>query len=338
LKVVNIIKYLLFVSIGGVLMYLAFRGVNIKKMVTELSAANFWYVLLSLIGATLAFMSRAYRWVLLIEPLGQRPKFSNALYSLMAGYIANMAIPRIGEVTRCTALYEVEKTPITSSFGTVVVERVVDVLTLLSLLLICLAWKYQEIGAFVNEKIFFPVISKFTSAGQHTLFLVISFGGLGLLLLLAIIFRKKMRASKVMKKAIHLWSEVVSGLKTVFNLKHKGAFLFHSVLIWALYLFNTWICFFAISPTSSLSLMVGLFVLVIGGFGMSAPSPGGFGIFHILVASCLTLDAVTGASISYEEGLTFATLVHSSQVLLVLLLGAISLVMLNVTKRKTMKQ
>ncbi len=336
-KVKNTFKYLAFVSIGALLMYLAFRGNDFRKMFDDILSANYWWVLFSLFFALVAFASRAYRWVILIEPLGHKPKFSSTFYSLMVGYFANMAIPRIGEVTRCTALYEVEKTPFTSTFGTVVTERIVDVITLFLLLISTLLWKFTEISHFFYEKVFLPIWEKVSGTGRQQVLMMIVGGFFLLLVFLLFALWKKISKISLFQKIKKFASEIITGLKTVFNLKRKGAFLFHSVLIWVLYFCSTYFAFRAVPQTEHLGIMVGLFILVIGGFGMSAPTPGGFGSFHILVASALTLDAVTGSGITYEEGIVYATILHTSQVLLVMLLGTLSLIMLNIAKRKLMQ-
>jgi len=334
-KLTSTIKYLLFLGVGILLMYLAFRGMDFSKMLNDLKHADYSWVLLSLFISVFAFLSRAYRWILLIEPLGYKPKLSNTFYSLMVGYFANLAIPRIGEITRCTALYEVEKTPINSSFGTVVAERVVDLICLFITLLITLFWKFSEISAFFSTNVIEPLSNKIASLPLPYMVAVLAVAVLGLLLVY--IFRKKIAKVGFIIKMKSLLAGVAEGLKTVFRLKRKAAFLFHTFAIWFLYFVMTYICFFAIEPTSNLSPMVGVFILVAGGFGMSAPVQGGFGAYHIIVSSALTITAITGAAITQAEGLLFATIIHTSQTIFILILGCASLVMLNIAKRKLIK-
>ncbi len=334
-KLTSVIKYLLFLAIGILLMYFAFKGISFSEMLDVLKDTNYTWVILSLVVAWFAFMSRAYRWIILIEPLGHKPKLKSTYNSLMVGYFANLAFPRIGEITRCATLYELEKTPVDSSFGTVVAERVIDLICLLTLLLVTFIWKSAEIGAFFSEKIMQPIIDKFASLPM--VFLIIAGAVILILLSLLVVFRKRILQMKFALKIKSLLTGVWEGLRTVFRLKRKGEFLLHSVLIWTFYFIMTYICFFAIEPTSGLGPMTGLFILVAGGFGMSAPVQGGIGAYHIIVSGALTLTAITGAVISPKEGLAFAFLMHTSQTLLVALLGSISLISIIIAKRKLLK-
>lgn len=316
-------------------MWFAFKDMNLGKMMEDLAHADYTWVLLSLVGAWLAFLSRAYRWIILIEPLGHKPKLSSTYNSLMVGYFANLAFPRIGEITRCATLYQLEKTPIDSSFGTVVAERVIDLLCLLTLLLVTFIWKSAEIGAFFSEKVLQPIAEKFSSL--PSLYIVIGGVVLLVLILLLFFFRKRILQMKFALRIRGLLVGVWEGLRTVFRLRRLGAFLFHTFAIWFLYFAMTYIVFFAFEPTKDLGPMVGLFILVAGGFGMSAPVNGGIGAYHIIVTAALTMTAVTGYTISEKDGKTFAFLVHTSQTLLVVVLGCISLIAVVIAKRKLLK-
>ena len=132
----SIIKYLFLLAVAGGLLYLAFRGVDLNKMVKSIAEANYGWLSVSVIVSLVAFVSRAYRWNLLIEPLGYEPKLSSTGYSLMVGYLANLAVPRLGEVSRCGSLSKAEKIPFNSLLGTVIVERVMDVICLIICLLL----------------------------------------------------------------------------------------------------------------------------------------------------------------------------------------------------------
>lgn len=333
------IKFIIFLGVGVLLMYFAFRNVDLSQMLRDMKEAHYGWVLFSLLFSLVAHMSRAYRWGMLIEPLHVRPKFSNLFYSLCLGYFANMAFPRLGEVTRCTALYEVEETSIDSLFGTVIAERVIDLISLIFLIFLTLAINFNLFGNFfmtlLRDKL------SFVSHISSTFIFILAIAAISLIVAVYTM-RKRIAKIPAISKVISFLKGIVDGLQTVLKLKKWKAFLFHSVLIWFLYFVAGYFSFFAIPETTELGFSAALFILVLGGIGMSAPVQGGIGAYHFLVAGGLALygiiphpDPITGKEIS--KGLMYATIVHSSQMLLILVLGSVSILMLNIEKRKQLK-
>jgi len=325
-----------FLSIGVALMYFAFRNVDPIQMWARVMKANFWWILLSLVFSTLAHASRAYRWSMLIGAVNKKPKFSNTFYALAVGYFANMAVPRLGEVTRCTALYEVEKTPIDSMVGTVIMERVVDVISLFSLIVLVLLVNMELFSGFFKDMAS-EKLQGLQAVSQTTWIILVA--AIILFFVVLIILRKKFMKIKIVEKVMNFLKGIMDGFRSVLKVKNKWAFLFHSVFIWAMYFVSGYITFFSMPETAHLGLAAALFLLVLGGIGMSAPAPGGFGPYHIFVSAGLTLygitkyiDPATGTEIN--KGLDYAFVVHSSQVLLIIVLGSLSLIMLNIVKRK----
>jgi len=129
LSLISVLKYILLLSVAVLLLFFAFRNVSIRIIVDEMMKANVWWLLVSTTVSFIALISRAYRWKLLIEPLGYQPSLKNTTYAVMVGYLANLAFPRLGEVTRCGSLSTAEDIPFSKLLGTVVVERVIDVLS-----------------------------------------------------------------------------------------------------------------------------------------------------------------------------------------------------------------
>jgi uncharacterized protein (TIRG00374 family) len=158
--VVQILKIAAFLALGILLLYFAFRGVALDELSSTLQKVNFWWIGLSLLFAGLSFLSRARRWMLLIEPLGFKPSFKNTYHSLMVGYLSNYALPRLGEVTRCVTLGNREKIPVDSLFGTVIVERVIDLLMLMLIMLVLLISWMEKFGAFFGEQVIQPLQEK----------------------------------------------------------------------------------------------------------------------------------------------------------------------------------
>ncbi len=322
----------MFLALGIFLLYFAFKGINIDQLINDLKTAEYSWVILSLLFAFLALFSRSYRWNLIIEPLGYRPPLSSTFYAVMTGYLANFALPRLGEITRCASLAKKEKIPVDKLLGTVIVERAVDLLSLFTLLLLLLILKFETFGGFLRYNVFNPVKEKVSASLGFSwtiwiiFFIMVAFS----FILYYLVFREILDKSRRFTKFKSLVKGVFDGLKTVYKMKKRGEFLFHTVIIWVLYLLMTWVVVFALPATSHLKLIDGLFILVIGGLGMSAPVQSGIGAFHWIISRGL---ATVYPMISVEQGLVFATISHGSQALMMIFLGVLSLYMLFYKKK-----
>lgn len=329
-SILKIFNFFLFLSLGIFLLYLAFRGIDFQVLINELKHATYTWVLLSLLIALGGFIVRALRWRLLIEPLGYAPGRLNTFYAVMIGYLANFAFPRIGELTKCGTLNKTEKVPLDSLIGTVIVERSIDVITMIILIVIIFFSKIHFFGNFLKTQIFNPAIDGVSGYLTLppliwiTLIVVILFLITGIIL-----FRKKLSSLTVIQKGITILKGVGSGLKTGVTMKRRGLFLLYTLLLWIFYFLMTWVLVYALPATSHLKPIDGLFILAIGSIGITVPVQGGIGAFHWIVSSGLTLY-----NIPKEDGLAFATLSHESQALFIILLGICSIVMLTVKRRK----
>lgn len=333
-KVLKSLRFLLFLSIGLVLLYLAFRDVSLEKFVDTLSKANFVWVAFALLFALIGYLSRAYRWKLLIKPLNYDPPFRNVFYALMIGYTANFALPRIGEVTRCGTLRKSDKIPVDSLLGTVIIERAIDLMVLLGIMVVIFFTKIGFFGAFFRDNLFQPMVDQAKGLLNYPLFYW--FILLALLAGLVVLFRYlagRFSRNPVMIKVRKLIRGVLYGLKTIAHMKNRWAFVLHTCIIWLMYFLMTYVLVFALPATSHLGPIDGLFLLVIGGLGMSAPVQGGLGVFHVITALGLSLYGVSKA-----EGVAYAVLSHESQSIFAILLGAFSFIMLMIENRKSTKQ
>ena len=320
-KILNIIKYSLFSGTAILLLYLVFRGQNFVKIGHELEKANYYWVGLSLLLAVLANIVRAYRWNLLIEPLGYKPSLMNSFFAVSLGYFANIAIPRLGELSRCGALNKSDKVPVDKLFATVIIERSVDLLSLITLMGLLFLLKFSFFGNFFEKVVLNPLYQKFDI--NHISGVVIAFVIIFLtsLLFLAIYFKEFLKKIKLVVKAYHFGKGILDGIFSVRKMKQKWMFVFTSILIWFLYLLMTYVVFFSISATSNLTLVDAMFVLVAGGLGQAAPVQNGFGVYHGIVASALLLYGV-----QFENGLLFAIISHESSTLFMILFGVLSMI------------
>ena len=319
--ILQTLKFIAFLVVGLLLLWVAFRNVDFTKLVAELKDANYSWILLSVLFGSFAFISRARRWVLLVNPLGYNPSTRNAFYALMTGYLANIGLPRIGEITRCVALGRKEKIPVDQLIGTVVVERTIDFLSLLLIMIILIFTSGENIALFLKESILEPIRQKVLLVFGNTWILWAILFSIGIISLFLIIrYKKNLRKIRFFSKMFDLARGVINGLKTITNLKRKWEFIFHTIFIWINYALMTWVVVFSLESTSHLTFGNSIFILVVGGLAMSAPVQSGLGAFHYFVSQGLLL--VFG--IPKEEGLVYALLTHESQLIFVAIIGAIS--------------
>ncbi len=332
-KIIKAVNFLIFLAIGILLLYFAFKGVDFNTLVDDLKSANYYWVLLSLLFAFIGYVSRAYRWKLLIEPLNYNPPVKNVFYAVMLGYLANLAFPRIGEISRCGALTKSDKIPMDSLIGTVIIERAIDMVVLLFLLFVIFIAKLESFGLFIKDNVFIPLSEKFIDTVDFSIYywliiIIVIGGSIGLFYY----FRKRFKRVKIILKIRKIIRGVISGIKTVTKMRSRSAFLFHTVVIWLMYFLMTYVVIFSIPATQGLKPIDALFLLVIGGLGMSAPVQGGIGAFHWIISSGLALYGISKA-----DGLVFATIQHESQLILVVILGTFSVFTLFINSRRKRK-
>lgn len=329
-KIFSAVRILLFAAIGGLLFWLVIRNQNLEEIKRKLESANWWWPVLALLFGLISNTFRSLRWNMLIHPMGYSPKLVNTLGSLMVGYMANLAIPRLGEVSRSAMLSNYEKIPMNKVFGTVVVERVIDVLTIFLLLFLILLLEFEKMSSMADTYVFSPMSEKASMLfSQGMLFYVIVIGSFAVVLFVFWFFIVRLRDSKYYLKLKDMLRGFVDGVKTIGRLKNRNLFLLYTVLIWFMYLLMSLVCFYSFPATSSLGWNAALAVMVFGAFGWAAPVQGGFGTFHAIVTQALLLY-----SISNDDALAYAILNHTTQVFGMLILGLLSLIFLPIYNRK----
>lgn len=319
----NALRYILSFGLAAALLWYVFKDMDVASMLDRLQQADWRWVGLSCLLVLLAHTVRAWRWQMLMEPLGHRPSLFNAVLSVLTGYFANYIVPRMGEVTRCGTLYRLDKIPVNQSFGTVVAERVFDVLTLLVLIALNFFLEFDRLSQF-----FLDFFSSKVGGGES--------GGKGILIgVIAALFvvgvggavmvwrnksiREKLMQNALVGKIIAFLTGMAEGIFSIRKLRSPGLFIFSTVLIWVLYFLISYVLFFCIPETSDLGLLAGLTLLVIGAIGMTAPTQGGIGAYHLLVGNVMVLYGLT-----QKDGITLATFVHGTQMIFMLVVGAIS--------------
>ena len=317
------IKYAFFLFLGVGLMYLAFKNQNPKTLLSELKDVNYFWIIISMFFGFIAIVSRALRWVILLENLNFTVGKLNSIYAVAIGYFTNIAVPRAGEITRCTSLNQTENVPVDKLFGTIILERAIDLIILISLVLLVLGLKFDLFLEFLLTVFEGQTIDIKSIIGVVFIATIV-------LIALNIIVKKSLKKSRFYQKIKDFLVGMKDGFKSINGLKNKTGFWMHTVIIWLMYLLMTYVCFFSIEATRLLTLADGLYTMVIGGFGMVAPVQGGIGAYHYIVkVGLMILD------IPESSALLFATVVHTAQTLMTLSLGGISILMVFLSKRKT---
>jgi glycosyltransferase 2 family protein len=297
------------------------KGIDVKRIWTDLRSANYLWVIIAMFIGLIAFVARAYRWNLLIEPLGHRPSVTNSYHAVAIGYIANIVLPRLGEFSKCVSLNRTNKIPVDSLVGTILIERAIDMVTLFALLLIIFVGKFETFGKFISEKIFSPLYQKIHNLIYHsTSQLLIVLGVFLLLSVLVYIFRHQLSKIHLIRKIKEIIGGILGGLKTVYKMRKRWQFFAATLVIWLCYFFMTYLIFFTIPETSNLKPIDGLFLLVIGSFGMVVPVQGGFGAFHGMIILGLSLYGI-----EMDKAFVYAVLSHESQIVMVIIAGSFSL-------------
>ena len=294
------------------------------KFTLALKQSKLWIVFPVFIILGLSHFLRALRWRLIMEPLGYRPSIANTYLAVLIGYLANLAIPRLGEVLKCTLLAKYEKVPAEKIVGTIVAERAFDVISLGIVFLLALGLQFNVIEAGWNQ------IKNQTNAsvidsneGDWKMYLLV---GIGMVLIVLFFILRKRIPSIVgsIKKIISgIWEGVMSATK----LKQHNLFFLYSFGIWFLYLLATYVGLYATAGTES-SFATAISCLAYASIGMIL-TPGGIGAYAYFMAKVLELNGV-----DYTLGLANGTLQWFSQFLIVIVLGGVSLIILPIINKQ----
>lgn len=312
-------------------MYYAFRGIQLQDLWDGVKSASPFWVSMSILLGILSYVIRAARWQILLEPLGHKPKLSDTYNATMTGYLANLALPRIGEITRCGVLSNLTKLPFEKIVGTVVVERIFDLLFLLLSVFVAVLISIEVFGGFLLQNIWQPVSSAFVGmfSQKITLFVIVLLSVIAVIVL-CYIFRDSLKNMGAVKKVKSLGKGFAEGIKSGLKMKQRWLFLFYSLLISICYWMMSYTVVLAIpAAAGKLTVIDALFLYILGGLGWVVPTIAGMGSFHYLVALGLGIYGI-----GRDQGTIFAIISHESQVLFMLILGFVALAVVSNKIRK----
>ena len=318
-KLKAVLKILVPLSIGLFFIFLTVNATSNeerKLIYTYIKNADYRFLFLSVFFGILSHLSRAYRWKFMLEPLGYKPRFINTFLSVLIGYIANLGIPRSGEILRATTLSSYEKIPFEKTFGTIIAERLVDMIILISLILLVLSLQFELIWSFLIEK-----------QVSMTKLLYWFFGGL-IPVIYIIRFLLKQAKYPLIMKIKKILKGLVEGILSLKKMPNKGAFIAHTLFIWIMYIAMFYVVKWTVPETSTLDLNALLPAFAIGGLAISA-SNGGIGIYPFSVALMLATFGVTN-----ESGLAFGWITWTAQTFMIIVFGSLSFFALPLVNRK----
>ncbi len=320
------IKYTLSLAIAGVLLWYVFRDIDATTLFNKLAEVRYGWVVAAGLLLLFTYGVRAYRWNILLHPLGYRHlTVFRTFVAVAIGYFANLLVPRMGEVSRCGVLKRLEDVPVTTSLGTVVAERIIDLLSLLTITLLLFIVEFDRLSRFITSF----ASDKMSGIGDN-LFAIYTLSGvavvlLGVAFLLARRWKDQLQQNRLFQKVQSFVREVLRGLTSVRRIENQTGFWVSTFLLWTCYFLMSYVVFFALPETEGLTAWAGVAVLVMGSFGMAAPVQGGFGAFHALVSGILVLYGVVES-----DGVLFATVIHGLQTITFIVLGVIAFVLTSV--------
>ncbi|MFK7832900.1 MAG: YbhN family protein [Winogradskyella sp.] len=310
----SILKVVLPLLLGVGLVWYSLSKISIPTLVQYFKEANYSWIILGVILGLLSHASRAYRWLYMANPLGFKPKFGNSFMSVYAAYLINFTIPRAGEIARASILTNYEDIPFDKGFGTIVAERIAD--TIMLLLIIALAFFLE-----------FDFIYKFFSEKFNGISLII--GGVLLVLCAFFVFLFiKKSTSKLALKVNTFITGLLEGVLSIFKMKNKWAFIGHTLFIWVMYVLMFYVTTFALPELQNISFAAVLIGFILASFSIAATN-GGIGSFpEAIVVAFLLFD------MAEDPSRAFGWIMWSTQTLVIIVIGGLSLLYLPIYNRK----
>lgn len=326
----KILQYIFFIALAALFVWLSTKDLNAakwKELKDALSRANYLLLIPVLLLMLLSHWVRAIRWRMLIEPLGYTPSRTNVFFGVMIGYFVNYGAPRLGEVVKCTVLARYEKVPAHKLIGTIVAERAFDLICLLLAFGATFILEFDAISAMTTAKILPAFQGKDGQISYNKIVFLVAAAILAFFLLK--FFFSRFGHINLVQKVKTLLEGIAHGIGSIRYIRHKGWFLFHTVLIWVLYLLSTWLGFFALKETSHLDLGQACAVLVMGSVGMIV-SPGGIGAYAYLIQQTVTFFGIPET----PYGLALGWLLWFGQFIIFVVFGVLSFILLPVVNKK----
>ncbi|MEO1050351.1 MAG: lysylphosphatidylglycerol synthase transmembrane domain-containing protein [Bacteroidota bacterium] len=319
------------ILVAGLLLWLSLSSIQVPEgesrtsfLLENWNTADKWFLIFSGIMALVSHAVRAERWKILLAPLGHQISFKKSFLSVMIGYFVNLAIPRGGELSRCYNLYKLDDVPADESFGTVIAERVVDLIFLVLLIAISFLIELDKLIEFFMAIDYSGGGKGAEGQGFPWLYALGGVFFLGLIATVLYLRKKRILRLRILSKVITAFKGIKNGLRVIFKLKpgRRNFFIFYSLLIWVLYYLMSYFVILAFPETENLGLLATLTIFVIGGIAMAIPLPGGTGSYHVLVPLGLSYLY----QLADDKAKAFTFIFHGWQLVIIIIFGLMALI------------
>jgi uncharacterized protein (TIRG00374 family) len=317
IKLKNTIKITLPLLLGVFLVWYSLSKVSISELLVYAKNADYTWIILGMFLGLLSHLSRAYRWRFQLDPMGYHIKFGNSVMAVFATYLINYTIPRAGEVARASILTNYEDVPFEKGFGTIVAERIADMIVMLGIIAVTLFLQFDFIYGFLIEK-FNPT--------------KIIIALIGVLVLFFFFYRFiKKSSSKFALKIRTFIGGLIEGALSVFKMKKKWAFIFHTLFIWGMYLLMFYVTSFSINELDGISAGAILIGFISASFSIAATN-GGIGSYPLAIYAAFSIFGI-----AEEPSIAFGWIMWASQTLMIIIFGGLSLIYLPIFNRKKIR-
>lgn len=326
-QIFNTLKFSIFLGLGIFLVYWSIQQIPDSEYIEfkkSLTTAKYWMIIPVFLILSASHVIRALRWKLLMEPMGYKPTLANTFFAVMIGYLANFALPRLGEILKCTILSKYENVPVEKNVGTIVAERAFDVICLLLVFVLALFLQYDVVIAGYEKMLEYS--SSMKSDGSNTGFYIKSiFFTFLVVTLIWLTVTKKWQV--FISKLKTIFKGIAEGLLSALKLKKKWLFIIYSILIWMLYIAGTWIGLYATNGTG-VGFSAAVSCLAFASIGMIL-TPGGIGAYAFLIAKVLEIN-----NVPYALGFANGTLQWFAQFAIILIVGFACVIILPIYNKK----
>ncbi|MCF8232596.1 MAG: flippase-like domain-containing protein [Bacteroidales bacterium] len=315
------LKFLLFLGIGIFFIWLFVRNLTPEQkrdIYHSFVKADFTWFYISMVVGIASHFLRAMRWKMLLKAMGYNPSNKNITMAVFIGYLANLALPRLGEVSRCGTLTRYEKIPFQKGFGTVITERALDMVTFLLLFFITVIIHFARIKEYLDERVLDPLDEKLATLQHANYFIYIIIGVLVATAIYLYSIRNKFEHFYLYIKFRETVKGLFEGIKSLLKIERPLLFILYTLLIWGSYWMMTHVVFMSMDVTENLSLNASLVVLMFGSIGIILVQ-GGIGLYPAIVAETLVLY-----NIPEVNGYALGWLLWSAQQVIIILLGSMS--------------
>ncbi|MGB0892011.1 MAG: lysylphosphatidylglycerol synthase transmembrane domain-containing protein [Flavobacteriaceae bacterium] len=307
MNIKKVLKVILPLALGGFLVWYSLKDIDTNEFIGYFKNANYWWISLGLFFGVLSHLSRAYRWKFMLEPLGFKPKFANSTMAVLVAYLVNLTIPRAGEASRAAVMANYEKIPFEKGFGTIVAERIADLIMMLTVITITLFVQFDFIWQLLTKnfdplKIIILLFGLFIGFIFFTRYIKKATSGIGL-------------------KIKTFITGLVEGVMSIFKMKNKWAFIFHTVFIWVMYILMFWA---TIPAIEGLSVPLGAILIgfIAGGFAIAATN-GGIGLYPVAVTGAFLLFGVPE-----DPSKAFGWIMWTAQTAMIIVFGGLAFLFL----------